>query len=557
MRRVRNTLGALAGLALALAVPACGQIGAGSGCQQDSDCASGSACSLGACVPRIKGTTQTWALELVPKPESALAATERAMVIFGSEPAQLQVERKAKIEGEIGGVAMADTALNLATGSTMRVVLSIPSSIGRGERQYETEAARPPDDKGPLRFSMQVPESAIGKSARLTLFPTAPLDQVLPVWTVAASTLGPTVIIEVPSKANELSIIEGVLQDELEQPPPIPYLARAMLGDRLVSNIYKTDAQGRFKLKIPTGADNAIDLDQVKVELAPADPAAVEPRLKADVNSTKLNLGVLRLPPRAKPQMLDIPVGQPDPGKPRLPGVTLRFSATLDRAFGGQASLVRQFQTDRDGIAHVTLLPGPAGQTLDYEVTVVPPPTSEFAAKCFRGYAVASVPSGQARFGATIMLVNKLEVSGKVTDGNEVPQAGVIMTAIRQSVAGVQDCGLDVLPSQATVTTGVDGSYRLLLDPGRYRFEYEPPMGSASAFHVEGDVLVDKPLLRPVKLPGGVLATGVVNAPGGEGVLGCDVRVFGRPIEGKAPILRARTRTTADGQFSIVLPQNP
>jgi hypothetical protein len=332
-----------------------------------------------------------------------------------------------------------------------------------------------------------------------------------------------------------------------------------MLGDRLVSNVYKTDDQGRFKLKIPTAAVNGINLDMVKVELVAADPAAVEPRLQADVNSTKLNLGVLRLPPRPKAQMLDIPVEAMSAGNKltKLPGVSLRFSAILDRAFGGRATLVRQYQTDRDGVAHVALLPGPAGQTLDYEVAVVPPPNSEFAARCFPGYSVASVPAGQARVGATIALGNKLEVSGRVTDALDVAQPGVIMTAIRQNVSGAQDCGVDVLSSQTTVTSGADGTYRLLLDPGRYRFEYEPPIGSATALHVEEDVLVAKSLEHPVKLPGGVLATGVVNGPAGEGVIGCEVRVFGRSMEGKAPVLRARTRTTADGHFAIVLPKNP
>src|SRR5439155_25569802 len=102
-----------------------------------------------------------------------------------------------------------------------------------------------------------------------------------------------------------------------------------------------------------------------------------------------------------------------------------------------------------------------------------------------------------------------------------------------------------------------DGRYRLLLDPGRYRIEYEPPMGSASALFVEPEVVVDKRLERGVQLPGGVLATGVVSAPGGEGVVGCEVRVFGAPKDGQAPELRARTRTVTDGHFSIVLPKNP
>jgi hypothetical protein len=548
MRVGRNIIGALAA---SLALSSCGQVISEPGCGKDSECPSGASCVLRACVPRIKGSTQAWGVELVP--ESNFAATENPAVVFGTDPVQLKVEKKTKIDGEVDGLGM--TEANAATGSTMRVLLSLPSMLGRSERQFEVEATRPPNDQGPLRFTGYLPESAVGQSARLTLFPASPLDQVLPVWSVSLATLGPTVIVAVP-KSNETSVIEGVLLDELEQPPAIPYVARAMLGDRLVSNVYKTDAQGRFKLKVPNNPSNGINLDLVKVELAPADPAAVEPRLRADVSAMKLNLGVLRLPPRPKAQVLDVPVAAL--GKTtKIPGVTIRFTAALDGAFGAKATVAREYQTDRDGIAHVTLLPGPAGQTLDYAVAVVPPPNSEFAARCFRGYSVASVPAGQARVGASIELGNKLEITGRVTTVDGVAQPGVILTAIRQNVTGPQDCGVDVLATPTTVTTGLDGSYRLLLDPGRYRFEYEPPMGSGAAFSVESDVLIDKSVPRTVKLPGGVLATGVVDSPAGDGLNGCEVRVFDRPVEGKTPELRARTRTGTDGRFSIVLPSSP
>lgn len=541
-------------MALSLAL-SCGQIVSEPGCGKDSDCASGSSCVLRNCVPRIMGTTQAWSLELVPKGESMLVTTERQSVAFGTTPVELRVERKAKVEGQVEGLSAMDASMNAA--QTMRVLVSIPSVIGRGERQFEAEAARAAGDQGPLRFTAYVPESAIGQAAKVSLFPSAPLDQVLPVWTTSLTTLGPTLITTVPTKSNELWMIEGVLQDELEQPPAIAYLARAMLGDRLVSNVSKTDSQGRFKLKVPNDPVNGINLDLVKVELTPADPAAVEPRLRADVSAAKPNLGILRLPPRPKPQVLDVPVS-PMGKTTKIPGVTLRFTATLEGAFGAKASLVREFQTDRDGMAHVTLLPGAAGQTLDYAVTVVPPLNSEFAARCFQGYAVASVAAGQSRVAASIEVVNKLEVSGKITSADGAGQAGVIITAVRQSVTGPQDCGVEVLAAPASVTTGLDGSYRLLLDPGRYRFEYEPPMGNASAFSVEPDVLVEKSLFqRTVKLPGGVLATGLVSSPAGDGVNGCEVRVFSRPMEGQSPDLRARTRTGADGRFSIVLPKSP
>lgn len=540
-------------LAVSTWLAACGQVTdpKGSGCKKDGDCASGSACVVGACVPRIQGAPQTWALEVVPRSESPWAATENPAVTFTSDPAQLRVEGKTVVTGEIKEI---DPML---TGASMRVVLSLASSIGKSERVFEAEA-RPGPDKSVLSFLINVPVSAVGRPARLTLFPAPPLDQSLPVWSFELPTLGPSIALEVP-KSNEVWLIEGVLQDEMEQ-AKAGYVARALVGERLVSNVVKTNAQGRFQLRVPNAPVNGVSVDQVRVELAPADPMQVAPRIETTLMAMKLNLGVLRLPPVPKAQALDIPVTIQGRADRKLPGVTLRFSAELPNAFGGKALLVREYQTDKDGVAHVSLLPGNAGTTRDYAVTVLPPANSEFAARCHPAYSVATLPPGQARVGASIELGTKQELRGTVNDSGGAAQSGVIMTATLLGAADTQVCGVDkmVVPPPATVTTGLDGGYRLLLDPGRYRIEYEPPMGSATTLFLEENVLVDRSLQRSkIVLPSGVVATGLVKDSHGEGVMGAEVRIFGTPRAGRAPELRARTRTTADGAFMIVLPQVP
>jgi hypothetical protein len=543
----------LIAMAILLSLSACGQVGESSaGCKKDKDCSGGAACVVSACVPRIMGATQTWALEILPKSDSRnLALTENPAVTFTSDPAEIEVEDKTTIKGEIGDIDPAMTA------PSMRVLLSLPSAIGNGERQFETEATRMPEDKTKLRFSIGVPASAVGRSARLGLFPVAPLDQTVPVWSVSLSTLGPTVIVSIPNKADELSVFQGVLTNELDD-PVVGWVVRALVGDRLVSNVVKTDSQGRFStLRIPTALGAGVSLDQVRVELAPPDPTMVKPRLDVSVTANKLNLGILRLPAVPNAQMLDIPVVSHATMSKFLPGVTLRFQATVPKAVGGTAVFVRDFQTDKNGIAHVTLLPGLSGQTRDYTVMVVPPPNSEYATRCFPTFSVGTLPMGPSRTATQIELTNKLELSGRITDGTGAAQSGVIMTVIPRPGSAPNECGQT--PSlQATATTAADGSYKLAVDPGRYRIEYEPPMGSASALYVETDVAVAQAMRdRAVMLPGGLLATGVVRAASGDGVLGCEVRVFGQAAGGQLPELRAHTRTTADGHFSIVLPQNP
>src|SRR5262245_55350939 len=101
----------------------CGQVGDSTpGCKKDSECSSGSACVVGACVPRIDGVPQIWAVEMLPKTETNWAETESQAVTFSSATAQLKVETKTMIQGEI-----TDVDATLTTTPTMRVLLSLPS----------------------------------------------------------------------------------------------------------------------------------------------------------------------------------------------------------------------------------------------------------------------------------------------------------------------------------------------------------------------------------------------------------------------------------------------
>jgi hypothetical protein len=372
---------------------------------------------------------------------------------------------------------------------------------------------------------------------------------------VPLATLGPTVTLTVP-KSTDLNYVEGVLQSALGPSEPIvDYAVRALIADRLVSNVDRTTAEGHFSLRIP----KSVNPDSVTVELAPPDATTLRPTMLTKLSSARLNVGALRLPPYSRPQAIDVPVAAMGTTR-KLPGVTLRFYTVLPGAVGADAiaTFRREFQTDKNGVAHAQVLPGNAGDTRNYGVAAIPPPDSEFAAHCFPIYAVAAATGTQPRVGATLELVPKVELTGQVLDGDGAPLKGVILTAIRKDPTFVKECGGDVASATPIVTTDDDGRYRLLAEPGTYRFEYEPAMGSVSPLLVEEGVVVARTMQRSVMMPAGALAEGTVKTPDdGTPAAACEVRVFAPGRDGAAPELRARTRTTVDGRFRIILPRTP
>ena len=64
------------------------------------------------------------------------------------------------------------------------------------------------------------------------------------------------------------------------------------------------------------------------------------------------------------------------------------------------------------------------------------------------------------------------------------------------------------------------------MDAGRYRVEYDPPSDVPAVHLIEPDVTITSTIERDVKLTAGVLAEGVIQAPEGERIGGCEVRVY-------------------------------
>jgi hypothetical protein len=499
-------------------------------CKKDADCATGQGCNEGACVTRLT-EPQLWAVELVPKSESPWALTEILSQSFAPEVTTLAVEGEQVVNGVIQ---------TLDDGATMGVILSVPSKIGLPDRPFEAQSG--PARDGAANFSVAVPGSAIGGKASLRITPASPADRSLPNWSVPVPNLAAKgLAVSVP----QLYTVEGVLQNSTGDQVIPGYSVKASVGGKLVSSMDRTNEQGRFSLHLPM---MTVNLDDVRVSLDPTSES-VMPSLLAALQMKKLNLGMLRLPPQGKTQAVDVPVVGMDTRK-KLASVTLRFYAPLTGALGGDGSVRREVQTDKDGVAHGQVLIGPAGEAVPYAVAAIPGADSVYGARCMTHLMIGATTTRTD----PIELPPRAELAGQVVDALGVPQKGVAITATRKDATFAADCDTDIGTLQTTTTTAADGSFDLLLDPGTYRLQYEPTAGSASPLFTEDPVMVNGSAGHDVTLPAGVLAEGVVKTADAAPAPGCEVRLY-RRTEGSPPELRARARTGADGHFRIVLPQ--
>jgi len=531
-------------------------------CQTDLDCTASTvtlACVSGSCIERGLPQT-TWAIEIVPTNDSAAAPTGLAALTLDDDELVLTADAKVVVTA------------SLAPGSSLtggsHVVATLPPGVpGRSDQQFEAEWAAAADG-GVSQFSLTVPTGALGQTAMLRILPLPPRDSAQPpVWTKV--TLAPAV--DVPIN-NNYDFVTGYLLSALQKPIG-GFNARAFQAGQLISNVASVGDNGFFRLSIPPENANADPNHFFTIELAPTDSSGPYPRFTTNsipLQQANTDLGNLPLPPFGAPSSFRFVITDPTGAPVNGAAVTLRTSFSTING-NGIADYARSGYSDQDGHVDLALLPGTADMARPYEIAVVPPGGSALGIACRTSFPItvgASTSSVTPPVAARIDLPAKVALAGTILSANGLPVSGVSIAATMVTADASQICVDVAARAPASGSSGSDGNFRLLVDPGTYQIDYDPPAGAPvprltengmTAVAVTPDGVGD----HVVQMMPGALVRGSVLGPDGQGLPSAGVRFFEIKCSGDAacfgsnrvePLLVAETHTDAQGQFRAILP---
>lgn len=529
-------------------------------CAADPDCGGAGVCMSGSCLPRVTG--RGFALEIVPRADSAAALTELPYVLLGPDVTNVEAETKLAVTGMTvdvdGGLFAPDGHLSF----------EVPSRIpGRPRLQIETELAR-------RTFSVAIPGSLLGAEAQVWVTP-APMKTDRPPVRLKTRFEQPTVL-TLPRSA-ELLTVRGRLIDALSV-PMTGFVARATVGGKLVSNVATTDATGSFALLV-AAASLPDDNRTVTLDLAPPASNNTEfPRLVCrDIALPGANALDLKMPAFVVAMPLRFRVLAGEVNGKAVADASVRFRTEIPAPPNCAAVVEREKLTDANGEIEVSLIPGSAPEARLYSIMVVPPSDSAYSvygARCLSDFPVIGTGSAQEpRYGADLWLGRKVKLSGAITGSDGQAAVGVNVTATRLAAANACAAGEGVAGMSATTTRA--GQYDLLLEPGTYRLDIEPPTGAPlPRLTLEGEAAVEvtTDTIRHVALPPGEVVEVYVYSKTEPGatetpVPSAAVHVYESPCADStcdaggaipsAPALRAQARTDAHGVFRAVLPLTP
>jgi hypothetical protein len=170
-------------------------------------------------------------------------------------------------------------------------------------------------------------------------------------------------------------------------------------------------------------------------------------------------------------------------------------------------------------------------------------------------------------------------VSGTIVSDDGSVAAGVVIVATRTAGPRPTSCDAYASPPTATKTTGADGAFTLQLDPGTYRFDYDPPAGAPYPRLTETGVVVAAPSAdggvdagldggtdaglappRTVRLPPGAIVEGTLRDVTGQPLPLAAVRFYAvtcadpMACAASGPVLQAQARADSTGHYRAVIP---
>ena len=483
-------------------------------CSIDAHCGQVAVCVQGTCLPRPGSPPSPWAVEIRPSSNSIKAAFTE--IVPAPTAATWRLSADAYVEVSATFTPFVSTPSGPGNGTALpgsaNVLLELQSRIpGRPTLTFETTFP-----SGGTTATLKVPAGTRSRTGALTLIPLPPADQSSPPYRFSAlvpadgSVLGetaPTGTTGTTTTSFELpanNLVQGLLQDVFGQ-PKVAYTARAYLGGTQVSSSAVMQMDGKFQLLVPSTVSG-----EIVVELAPQ--SGLDPWFtynKRAFAGSNLDLGTVMLPayqvPSQNPPGFVFHV-ESDEAIPSFVGnAAIRAFTVLANMPSDPLGVTRFWRngtTNMAGDVELSLIPGMNQAARTYDVSVVPPPGSPFAATCAQEQVLGSTGV------STIALSHRRRLTGNVTSALGTPVEGVTVVASRDP-AGARVCTASG-PTSFTEHTDENGYYQLYLDPGVYRVDYDPPGGSAAPRLTEPHVDVTADVALPIQLPAAALIEGDV-----------------------------------------------
>jgi hypothetical protein len=521
-------------------------------CVHDDECGPGFACTAGGCIQH--GVPQgTWAIEVVPRSDSSAATTRFPSRNFSDDVTVLVADAKKTVTAILPvGSALVPESHMVATVET-----AIP---GYTDLTFEADSSASDGT-----YTFKVPAGALGQMTSFRMVPAPPNDSAQPPVVVKAR-LAETINL---SYSSENYYITGKVVS-MAQDARGPFTVRIFQGGQLVSDVTKVAMGSGIRAAVPVAVAFQNSGQPVTLELSVVidDQGAVRRFSTRPFRVTaNLDLGDLTFP--SVPATATYRLRVIDPAQKPVGGAVVRAHADVSFDASGAVDFTRDGITDSNGYVDLTLVAGTSAAPRSYEVAVQPPAGSRFGSTCTSGFLITdSTPtsgsgSGSGGIATSLSVPEKVTLSGTLLSADGVSVAGATIVATR---IGAGACGKAALVSPpATGTTDRNGSYQLMLDPGAYQFDYDPPAGAPVPRLTEGQVTVTAGANpeRVVQMLPGALIKGAVQGPDGAALPLANVRFlevtcvssdacFGRNRVG--PLLRGEAHTDADGTFRAVLP---
>ncbi|MFH2006318.1 MAG: carboxypeptidase-like regulatory domain-containing protein [bacterium] len=329
---------------------------------------------------------------------------------------------------------------------------------------------RPEPTEEATSFTMMLPK---GVRHTLRATPLSPFDQVYHPTTMDFEIEADTPMTFVFGEADNTDYLTGVVVDAVGAPVFGVKVRAVDEGNGIfVSTVDETDETGSFRLAVPRG------LRTYKLTFSPSETNQNVPQVthnqveccNHDGNSvdTPEDLGEFMLPAFPMPQTYQFKITGLESSGHLAEGIegTLTFETEVGQPGGVTGVFTATASVDASGKVTVDLIPGDTSENRVYKVTVITPPSCEFASEVREEFEVG--PLGGV--GESIELTRRVPFVGSV-QGNSPT-----LEAIRVQARRAGD--VEAFVGQLLGTdTAQDGRFNLLLDPGFYAIELLPPTG--------------------------------------------------------------------------------